>query len=71
MKTILALMPQSIKVNQVMIDFEKAMWNCLREVLPDMTVKGCLFHWTQALWRKGGKRIYILPHKQKKRIMKK
>ena len=34
MKTILDLLPQDPKVNQVMIDFEKAMWNCLREVLP-------------------------------------
>jgi len=52
MRTILDLLPQNPQVNQVMIDFEKAMWNCLCEVLPDVTVKGCVFHWTQALWRK-------------------
>ena len=59
MKTILDLLPQDPKVNQVMIDFEKAMWNCLREVLPDVTVKGCVFHWTQALWRKVSKISYM------------
>ncbi|XP_078343061.1 uncharacterized protein LOC144628821 [Oculina patagonica] len=37
---------------QSLIYFEKALWNCLKEVLPDVTVKGCVFHWTQALWRK-------------------
>ena len=52
MRTILDLLPQNPEVKQVMVDFEKAMWNCLREVLPDVTVKGCVFHWTQALWRK-------------------
>jgi len=48
-ETILDLLPQNPKVNQVMIDFEKVMWNCLCEVLPDVTVKGCVFHWTQAV----------------------
>ena len=57
--TILDILPEDPKVNQVMIDFEKAMWNCLREVLPDVTVKGCVFHWTQALWRKVSKICYI------------
>lgn len=52
MRTILDLLPQKPKVNQVMVDFEKAMQNCLHEVLPDVMVKGCVFHWTQALWRK-------------------
>ena len=60
MRTILDLLPQNPEVNQVMVDFEKAMWNYLREVLPDVTVKGCVFHWTQALWalwRKVSKKI--------------
>ena len=56
MRTILDLLPQNPEVNQVMVDFEKAMWNYLREVLPDVTVKGCVFHWTQALWRKVSKK---------------
>ncbi|RMX51817.1 hypothetical protein pdam_00021963 [Pocillopora damicornis] len=52
MRTLLDLLPQNLKVHQVMIDFEEAMWNYLYEVLPDVMVKGCVFHWTQALWRK-------------------
>ena len=58
MRTILDLLPQNPKVHQVMIDFEEAMWNYLYEVLPDVMVKGCVFHWTQALWRKVSKRSY-------------
>ena len=37
---------------KVTIDFEKAIWMVLRELLPDVEVQGCVFHWTQALWRK-------------------
>ena len=58
-RTILDLLPQNPKVHQVMIDFQEAMWNYLHEVLPDVMVKGCVFHWTQALWRKVSKRSYI------------
>lgn len=39
-------------VRYVMVDFEKALWAALREVLPNVTIRGCVFHWTQALWRK-------------------
>ncbi|KAK8371841.1 hypothetical protein O3P69_015718 [Scylla paramamosain] len=35
-------------VQHTTIDYEKAM----PEVLPNGKVKGCLYHWTQALWRK-------------------
>ncbi|KAK3755139.1 hypothetical protein QZH41_020563 [Actinostola sp. cb2023] len=31
---------------------EKAMWAAVRSVLPGVTLMGCAFHWTQALWRK-------------------
>ena len=33
-------------------DFEKAVWSALRQTLPGVQLKGCSFHWTQALWRK-------------------
>lgn len=35
-----------------MVDFESAMWKALGEVFPDSGVKGCVFHLTQAVWRK-------------------
>lgn len=35
-----------------MMDFELASMNAVREVLPDSSIVGCLFHWAQAVWRK-------------------
>jgi len=44
-------MPE-LAVRQVTVDFEKALWSALREVLPTVKIQGCVFHWTQAVWRK-------------------
>ncbi|XP_068762327.1 uncharacterized protein [Montipora capricornis] len=52
LKTILDLLPIAPDVQQVTLDFEKAMWAALRMILPDVQIKGCVFHLTQALWRK-------------------
>jgi len=35
-----------------MVDFESTMWKALAHVFPDLPVKGCVFHLTQAVWRK-------------------
>ena len=35
-----------------MMDFEKAMWQACSSVLPSCRLRGCLFHWNQAVWRK-------------------
>ncbi|XP_041364761.1 uncharacterized protein LOC121380077 [Gigantopelta aegis] len=32
------------------VDFEKGAWQAIREVFSDVDVKGCVFHWTQAVW---------------------
>ena len=45
-------LPAQPALAKVTIDFEKAIWTVLRELLPDVEVQGCVFHWTQALWRK-------------------
>ncbi|KAK3752540.1 hypothetical protein QZH41_016319, partial [Actinostola sp. cb2023] len=42
----------SASVQQVTVDFEKAVWKDLKSVLPEVQIQGCLFHWTQVLWRK-------------------
>ena len=57
MKSILDLLPVKPDVRQITIDFEKALWSVLRQVLPGVKIKGCVFHWTQALWRKVGSNI--------------
>ena len=52
LKAVLHLLPAQPALAKVTIDFEKAIWTVLRELLPDVEVQGCVFHWTQALWRK-------------------
>ena len=52
LKEILDLLQSSIAVRRVTFDFERAVWTVFRELLPDIALQGCLFHWTQALWRK-------------------
>lgn len=51
-KSILDLLPVEPDVRQITVDFQKALWSVLRQVLPGVKIKGCVFHWTQALWRK-------------------
>ncbi|XP_068719964.1 uncharacterized protein [Montipora capricornis] len=44
-------MPE-LAARQVTVDFKKALWSALRAVLPTVKIQGCVFHWTQAVWRK-------------------
>ena len=50
-RELLELLP-SPALRQVTLDFECAVWKVLRQLLPDVKLLGCVFHWTQALWRK-------------------
>ena len=36
----------------IVMDFEAAVWNTFRDVVPNVARRGCHFHWTQALWWK-------------------
>ncbi|XP_060569123.1 uncharacterized protein LOC132727586 [Ruditapes philippinarum] len=38
------------EVEEVVCDFEKAIWKALRRVFPTVLMKGCSFHWGQAVW---------------------
>ena len=49
---VISILPRPPRVTKVMLDFEKAVWSALRQTLPNVQLKGCSFHWTQALWRK-------------------
>ncbi|KAK3698433.1 hypothetical protein QZH41_010007, partial [Actinostola sp. cb2023] len=51
-KEIIQGLPTQPEVRHVTLDFERAMWSALKSVLPDVELQGCVFHWTQALWRK-------------------
>ena len=49
---VLRILPSSPAVEQVTVDFEKAVWGAFRKVLPEVQLLGCAFQWKQALWRK-------------------
>ena len=52
LQAVLSILPNQPRVKKVTQDFEKAMWDAIREVLPNAELMGCSFYWTQALWRK-------------------
>jgi hypothetical protein len=51
---LLSILPTAPKVKEVVTDFESAVWSAVPEVLPDVSLHGCSFHWGQAVWRKVG-----------------
>ena len=55
-------------VKQVTLDFECAVWKVLCQLLPDIKLLGCVFHWTQALWRKVSLKI-LLRYKRNSDLM--
>ena len=52
LKAIKEMLPFDPVVQRCVVDFELAIWSAVRSVLEDVEVMGCVFHWTQALWRK-------------------
>ncbi|XP_046543937.1 uncharacterized protein LOC124254108 [Haliotis rubra] len=51
-RRLLAILPREPEVKTVILDFELATWKALAKVLPAVRLRGCLFHLTQAVWRK-------------------
>ena len=41
-----------VKVKTIMMDFEAAVWMAFRELMPDVVLRGCSFHWTNAVWKR-------------------
>ena len=52
LKAILTILRSQPKVTKFTLDFEKAAWSAIRQVLSHVKMMGCSFHFTQALWRK-------------------
>ncbi|KAI0231478.1 hypothetical protein LSAT2_018176, partial [Lamellibrachia satsuma] len=52
LRAVVALLPSEPRVKRVVIDFERAMWKGFVSVMPEVKLKGCAFHWSQAVWRK-------------------
>ena len=42
----------NLRVECVVSDFEAALWSAVRRILPQVDIRGCAFHWGQAVWRK-------------------
>ena len=39
------------KVEEVVCDFEVALWKAIQSVFPQTSIRGCYFHWTQAVFK--------------------
>jgi transposase-like protein len=52
LQALVGCLPKKLEVVGFMIDFEAAIWTALREVFTKATVKGCVFHLAQSVWRK-------------------
>ena len=46
------LIPSKINLKCIVADFESALWKSVPSVFPTVPIRGCVFHWTQAIWRK-------------------
>ena len=66
LKTYLQHGDQRLKVKTVLMDFERAAWNAVKKVFPDVKVRGCWFHFCQAIYRKA-KNLGLSKAFQKKR----
>jgi len=44
---IIDILPSEPRVKNIVLDFEKAAWAALRDVLPTINIMGCAFHWSQ------------------------
>jgi len=51
-RTMFYQLPTVPAVESITADFEDATWQALYQVLPDVQLRGCVFHFTQAVWRK-------------------
>ena len=51
LKSVRYILP-NLEMKQIVLDFEAAVWHAVHEVLPRVTVFGCAFHWSQAVWQK-------------------
>ena len=52
LRGLLQILPSEPSVAAFMVDFEAALWRALTVEFPDASIKGCTFHYSQAIWRK-------------------
>ena len=49
--SLLHLLPRT-SVQKFVANFEKGLWNAPLQLFPGIPIKGCVFHWCQAMFRK-------------------
>ena len=64
-KVIKKLLPNT-KVKKMVADFQSSIWQGFLSVCPNADVQGCVFYWTQAIWRKMGELGLQKPYQSKK-----
>ncbi|XP_063447222.1 uncharacterized protein LOC134726731 [Mytilus trossulus] len=52
LSSLITMLPDQLKVKLFVADFESGLWRALTSVFDDPVIQGCVFHWTQAIWRK-------------------
>lgn len=58
------MLPTDQAVRSFMLDIQRATWELPQEKgLPTVTIRGCVFHWVKAVWRKcqqlRGNRLFV------------
>lgn len=46
------ILPNIPVVTRMVMNFEQALWVSIPSIFPEVCLKGCVFHWVQAVWRK-------------------
>ncbi|KAL5014779.1 hypothetical protein ScPMuIL_009049 [Solemya velum] len=52
LKAVKTSLSSTFDLDEVVCDFEAAIWGAVKEVFPSVTIHGCTFHWCQAVYRK-------------------
>lgn len=52
LKAVTEILPATPSVSSFVVDFEAGLWKGIRSIFNDPMIKGCAYHFTQALWRK-------------------
>ena len=51
-QAVLRFLPIQPSVERFVVDFEAGLWQGRRSVFDKPDIKGCAFHWGQAVWRR-------------------
>ncbi|XP_061165056.1 uncharacterized protein LOC133174030 [Saccostrea echinata] len=67
---LMTILPRRAAVQTIVADFERATWAAARETIRGVTVEGCHFHWSQAIWRKVQEVGLQVPYNEDRHIHK-